>query len=35
MPAFPEDWLTDDQVAQIAEYVTTLHKSSPARTAFR
>jgi len=35
MPSFGEDWLSDDQVAEIAEYVTTLHKASPARTAYR
>jgi len=35
MPAFGEDWLSDDQVAEIAEYVTTLQKATPARTAYR
>ena len=35
MPAFGKDWLTDDQVAEIAQYVTTLHRASPARTAYR
>lgn len=35
MPSFDEDWLSDDQVAEIAEYVTTLHKASIARTAYR
>jgi mono/diheme cytochrome c family protein len=35
MPAFNDEWLTDDQVAEIAEYVTTLHRDSIARTAYR
>jgi mono/diheme cytochrome c family protein len=35
MPAFGKDWLSDDQVAEIAQYVTTLHKDSIARTAYR
>jgi len=35
MPSFGKDWLTDDQVAEIAEYVTTLQKATPARTAYR
>jgi mono/diheme cytochrome c family protein len=35
MPAFDKDWLSDDQVAEIAQYVTTLQKTSPARTAYR
>ncbi len=35
MPSFGKDWLSDDQVAEIAEYVTTLHRATPARTAFR
>ena len=35
MPSFNEEWLTDDQVAEIAEYVTTLHDASIARTAYR
>ena len=34
MPSFGDDWLSDDQVAEIADYVTTLHHT-PARTAFR
>jgi mono/diheme cytochrome c family protein len=34
MPAFGKDWLTDRQVAEIADYVTTLHRE-PARTAAR
>lgn len=35
MPSFGKDWLSDDQVAEIAEYVTTLQKTTPARTAYR
>jgi mono/diheme cytochrome c family protein len=34
MPSFGKDWLTDQQVAEIADYVTTLHHA-PARTARR
>jgi mono/diheme cytochrome c family protein len=34
MPSFGTDWLSDDQVAQIADYVTTLH-AAPSRTALR
>lgn len=34
MPAFGKDWLTDKQVAEIADYVTTL-EHGPARTAVR
>ncbi len=35
MPSFGTEWLSDDQVAEIAEYVTTLQKSTLARTAYR
>jgi mono/diheme cytochrome c family protein len=34
MPSFGKDWLTDKQVAEIADYVTTL-RHEPARTAAR
>jgi mono/diheme cytochrome c family protein len=33
MPMFGDDWLSDEQVAEIADYVTTLEAVS--RTAFR